>query len=444
MADQATNQTAEQPAAQISEEQAARKPMKYYIDFENVHGPGLKGVDALNEDDHVLVFYSQAAETFHIEHAIDLLHSKAKIEFIEIDGGTRNSLDFQLVAALFGTISDEYGYAIVSGDGGFDAAIKMGQRLELPEVVRVVNILGDTELPAKSRSRRSRSAKSAAKEQPAASEQSAVEQSEQNTADAEAPEQPKPARRSRRRGGSRRTAAAKADQPADGQDEAVVGQAEERAEDSSQGQAAERKDESIESSAADEVQVELPDPESENDAKAVTQSDSGQPAKRERRARRKSKGENNGDDANGAGDDDGAGNGGDDSGAGSGSQENDAADNGDASGNGAGGDSHEGADEGGNGGNADGQKGNGGSSRRRGSRGSGKSGKREDVAALLAKNGVEVDQHQLSTIMQALNGAKKRQDFYRKIIQLEKQEKGLALYREVRDYYEPMLEIVKA
>ena len=88
--------------------------------------------------------------------------------------------------------------------------------------------------------------------------------------------------------------------------------------------------------------------------------------------------------------------------------------------------------------------GNGGGSRRRGSRGSGKSGKREDVAALLSKNGVEVDQHQLSTIMQALNGAKKRQDFYRKIIQLEKQEKGLALYREVRDHYEPMLEIVKA
>ena len=99
----------------------------------------------------------------------------------------------------------------------------------------------------------------------------------------------------------------------------------------------------------------------------------------------------------------------------------------------------------GNGNGHNGSNGNGnGGSRRRGSRGSGKSGKREDVAALLAKNGVEIDQHQLSTVMQALNGAKKRQDFYRKIIQLEKQEKGLALYREVRDYYEPMLEIVKA
>ena len=42
------------------------KPIKYYIDFENVHGAGLKGVDALDEHDEVFIIYSQAAETFHI------------------------------------------------------------------------------------------------------------------------------------------------------------------------------------------------------------------------------------------------------------------------------------------------------------------------------------------------------------------------------------------
>ena len=102
-----------------------QKPTKFYVDFENVHGPGLKGVDELDERDEVLIFYSQAAETFHIEHVIDILKSKARIQFVEVDGGTRNAADFQLIVALVGAMDPAYDYAIVTGDGGFDAAIKM-------------------------------------------------------------------------------------------------------------------------------------------------------------------------------------------------------------------------------------------------------------------------------------------------------------------------------
>ena len=394
MEEQVAGQRAEQQeTAQVSTEHTSRKPMKYYIDFENVHGAGLKGVDALREDDHVLVFYSQAAETFHIEHAIDLLRSKAKIEFVEIDGGTRNSLDFQLVAALFGTISDEFGYAIVSGDGGFDAAIKMGQRLELPEVVRIVNILGDTELPAKPRARRSRSSKSAAKDQPVASEQDSAGRQEQEKPETEAQEPAKSTRRPRRRGGSRRSAAAKADQQAENPNETdVVEQAEVLADEADvQQQVTEQAEEPAVSLSAESVVADT------TEATSGAETELGAQADQEQQMEKKPSDDGKSDLDNG-------------------------------NGNG-----HNGSNGNGNGG-----------SRRRGSRGSGKSGKREDVAALLAKNGVEIDQHQLSTVMQALNGAKKRQDFYRKIIQLEKQEKGLALYREVRDYYEPMLEIVKA
>ena len=46
--------------------------------------------------------------------------------------------------------------------------------------------------------------------------------------------------------------------------------------------------------------------------------------------------------------------------------------------------------------------------------------------------------------MKALNGVKNKQGFYRSIIQLEKQERGLELYRQVRDHYEAMVEILRA
>ena len=126
-------------------EEGQNKPTKFFVDFENVHGAGLKGVADLDAADEVIIVYSQAAETFHIEQAIDILKSKARIEFLEADAGTRNAADFQLIVALFGDMSDEFDYAIVSGDGGFDAAIKMGERMGLPSVRRLANVRGDIE-----------------------------------------------------------------------------------------------------------------------------------------------------------------------------------------------------------------------------------------------------------------------------------------------------------
>ena len=159
---------------------ASTKPTKYFVDFENVHGAGLKGVDALDERDEVVVIYSQAAETFHIEQAIDILKSKASIRFVEADAGTRNAADFQLIVALFGDMSEEYDYAIVSGDGGFDAAIKMGERMGLPQVRRIANVRGDIEAekvdkPKSRRSRRGGSSRNGSKEAAAASVEAVAE-----------------------------------------------------------------------------------------------------------------------------------------------------------------------------------------------------------------------------------------------------------------------------
>ena len=158
------------------------KPTKYYVDFENVHGAGLKGVDVLGENDEVIIIYSQAAETFHIENAIDIMRSKARVNFVEADAGTRNAADFQLIVALYADMDEGYDYAIISGDGGFDAAIKMGERMGKPRVRRLANIAGDeveADKPKSRRSRRSRSSHDTAKEAPAENvEQAGSEQAE--------------------------------------------------------------------------------------------------------------------------------------------------------------------------------------------------------------------------------------------------------------------------
>ena len=158
------------------------KPTKYYVDFENVHGAGLKGVDVLGENDEVIIIYSQAAETFHIENAIDIMRSKARVNFVEADAGTRNAADFQLIVALYADMDEGYDYAIISGDGGFDAAIKMGERMGKPRVRRLANIAGDeveADKPKSRRSRRSRSSRDTAKEAPAENvEQAGSEQAE--------------------------------------------------------------------------------------------------------------------------------------------------------------------------------------------------------------------------------------------------------------------------
>ena len=172
-----------------SEPQA--KPTKYYIDFENVHGAGLKGVDALTEHDEVVIIYSQAAETFHIEHAIDILKSKAHIQFVEADAGTRNAADFQLIVALYANMDEAFDYVIVSGDGGFDAAIKMGERMGKPRVRRLGNIMGDEaepEKPKSRRSRRSRSNRDASKDSASAAEPSKAETAAVEATPAETPQ----------------------------------------------------------------------------------------------------------------------------------------------------------------------------------------------------------------------------------------------------------------
>lgn len=93
----------------------------YLVDFENVRSEGLRGVEDLNSNDKVVIFYSKNADAITFDVHMLLSKSKADIETFRILRGGRNSLDFQLSTYL-GYLVMENCYRkiyIVSQDKGF-------------------------------------------------------------------------------------------------------------------------------------------------------------------------------------------------------------------------------------------------------------------------------------------------------------------------------------
>ena len=146
----------------------------YYVDYENVHA-GVDGVDKLSAQDIVRIFYSPKADTMRIAFVEQALAAQARIELISVDVGTPNALDFQLVAWLYSELpAADQEHIIVSNDHGYDAAIRMGVRLGLPQVKRVSSIaeaLGvpPTQLDAPAGKRRSSSRRGGQRRKTAAS-----------------------------------------------------------------------------------------------------------------------------------------------------------------------------------------------------------------------------------------------------------------------------------
>lgn len=99
----------------------------YLIDYENVHYAGLKGIDHLNPQDEVILFYGNSASTIPMELHIDIANSGAKVQYIKIDKIGKNYLDFQLSATAgykVGT-TEQTNYIIISKDTGFDAVLDL-------------------------------------------------------------------------------------------------------------------------------------------------------------------------------------------------------------------------------------------------------------------------------------------------------------------------------
>ena len=98
--------------------------MHYYlIDYENVKTSGLDGITKLTEEDVVVIFYTDNANTLTFGLHRRLNESKAQIRFQKVAAGTKNALDFQMASYLGYAVHENLGkevtYYLVSNDQGF-------------------------------------------------------------------------------------------------------------------------------------------------------------------------------------------------------------------------------------------------------------------------------------------------------------------------------------
>ena len=101
--------------------------MNYFlIDYENVNVSGFDGLSSLTENDVVILFYSENANTLTFGLHKRINEAKATIQFQKVSVKTKNALDFQLCSYLGYLIRDKMSdesekndYYIVSNDQGY-------------------------------------------------------------------------------------------------------------------------------------------------------------------------------------------------------------------------------------------------------------------------------------------------------------------------------------
>lgn len=110
--------------------------MAYFlVDYENVNVAGMNGLKNLNEEDTLIIFYSENASTMTFGLHKRLTETKAIIEYHNVNVGTKNALDFQLSSHLGYLIGiclepqNEHFY-IVSKDNGFQVLQQYWHRIK--------------------------------------------------------------------------------------------------------------------------------------------------------------------------------------------------------------------------------------------------------------------------------------------------------------------------
>ncbi len=104
--------------------------MQIYIDYENVGSNGLIGIEKLNEDDSVRVYYSNNSNV-SIEIVKRIVRTKAKILFYKLPDPVKqlnlnNALDIILLSDISRTLSNNSkvdSITIISNDNGFDKVL---------------------------------------------------------------------------------------------------------------------------------------------------------------------------------------------------------------------------------------------------------------------------------------------------------------------------------
>ena len=118
--------------------------MKYFfIDYENIKQDALKGIERLSDEDKVIVFYSEYAQTMTIPMHLQINNSRAEFSFKEVQVGHKNDLDFQLATELGCLVGSGIGdeYYIVSYDKGYQSVCRYWQEKDV--CVKRIESLGE-------------------------------------------------------------------------------------------------------------------------------------------------------------------------------------------------------------------------------------------------------------------------------------------------------------
>ena len=93
----------------------------YFVDYENVHEGGLKGIEQLSESDTLCLLYSNTAQSLTIDTMSILTVSSVKITYFKCQKIGKNYLDFQLatICGMMAGSQSDTDFIIVSGDKGF-------------------------------------------------------------------------------------------------------------------------------------------------------------------------------------------------------------------------------------------------------------------------------------------------------------------------------------
>ena len=126
--------------------------MNYFlVDYENVNVSGFNGVSKLTENDVVVIFNSENAQTLTFGMHRRINESKAEIKFQKVNVNEKNALDFQLCAYLGFLIRDKINdenveniYYIVSNDKSYSVLQDYWKKLNVN--LKIVSDLAKNEV----------------------------------------------------------------------------------------------------------------------------------------------------------------------------------------------------------------------------------------------------------------------------------------------------------
>lgn len=105
----------------------------YLIDYENVHVNGLVGLEERTKEDMIIIFYSSNSDSLNFLLHQKLIQSQAKIEYIKIEGKSKNSLDFHLVSYMGYLLAQnpQEEFVIISKDNGYQGVVEFWKKKKM-------------------------------------------------------------------------------------------------------------------------------------------------------------------------------------------------------------------------------------------------------------------------------------------------------------------------